>query len=297
MARVDAFCQPEGGWQRSGAGVFAMLIVNPARCEDRMVYRTQALADAIGALGTTGFGMAAFRVFEDAFDVDHWAIFRYGMADPVKCIATASRNHEAAAGRNVDLFLTRCHRVDPSLIAFRQQQSARPCLVRMGISDIDDVQYRHCFYTANVQERVSFFLADGAELLQLCIYRRRAIRAFSDSEMRMFAAISGLIANAAVKHEALCERTAGTPGRLDPGVLERRLQALDARLSRRECEVCVLAILGKTVDATARDLRIRRTSVITYRQRAYQKLGIARLSDLVVLVCEAAPAPVNRLNG
>ena len=40
-----------------------MLIVNPAKCEDRMVYRTQALADAVGALGTADFGGACFRVF------------------------------------------------------------------------------------------------------------------------------------------------------------------------------------------------------------------------------------------
>ena len=254
-----------------------------------MVYRTQALADAIGSLGTAGFGRACFGVFEQAFDVDHWALFRHGVTDPVKCIATASRNHEMEAGKNVGLFLTRCHRVDPSLIAFRRQQTARPCLVRMGVSDIDDMQYRQCFYTANVRERVSFFLTDGAELLQLCIYRRKAVRTFSDAEMRMLAAISGLIVNAAIKHEALCKKAAGTPARFDLSTLEHRLQALDAGLSRREYEVCARAILGKTVDGTARDLRVRRTSVITYRQRAYQKLGISRLSDLVVLICELTP--------
>jgi DNA-binding CsgD family transcriptional regulator len=287
MTRVDGDAGQQGVGSRSVAGVIAMLIVNPARFDDRMVYRTQALANAIGALGTTGFGRACFGVFEQFFDVDHWALFRYGVADPVKCIATASRNHEAAAGRNVELFLTRCHRVDPSLIAFRRERTARPCLVKMGVSDIDDLQYRHCFHTANVRERVSFFLTDCADLLQLCIYRRKAMRTFSSAEMRMFAAISGLVVNAAVKHEAICERAAGTQRRLDLGALERRLQALDPRLSRREYEVCARAMSGKTVDATARDLRIRRTSVITYKQRAYQKLGISRLSDLFVLVCDA----------
>ena len=268
-----------------------MLIVNPARCEDRMVYRTQALADAIGALGTTGFGGACFSVFEQAFDIDHWAIFRYRAASPVRCMATASRNHVAAAGRNVDLFLTRCHRVDPSLRAFREQRAARPCLVKIGISDIGDTQYRHCFETASVRERVSFFLADGGDLLQLCIYRGRAVRTFSDAELRIFATLSQFVANAAVKHEALCERALGERRQLDSGALEQRLQALDAGLSRRECEVCARAILGKTVDATAQELGIRRTSVITYRQRAYQKLGISRPGDLVALVWDAAPQP------
>ncbi len=52
----------------------------------------------------------------------------------------------------------------------------------------------------------------------------------------------------------------------------------------REREVCSRAAAGKTIEGTARDLNIRKTSVITYRQRAYQKLGISRQNELVALV-------------
>jgi DNA-binding CsgD family transcriptional regulator len=263
-----------------------MMIVSPARCEDRMVFRTQALANAIDALGTPDFGKACLGVFEQSFGVDHWAVFRYRAGEPVKCMATASRDHVAAAGRNVDLFLTRCHRVDPSLRAFRQQRSPRPCLVKMGVSDIGDDQYRHCFEITNVRERVSFFVADGADLLQLCIYRAELPRTFAQAQMRVFASTAGLIVSAAIKHETLRERAASTPRLLEVGPLECRLDALGVGLSRREREVCARAILGKTIDSTAGELRIGKTSVITYRQRACQKLGVSRPADLVALVCQ-----------
>ena len=136
-----------------------MMICNPVPCEDRMVFRTQALSDAIGALGTDGFGTACFAVLEQAFDIDHWAIFRYRGFGAVHCIATASRDHVATARRNVDLFLTRCHRVDPSLLAFRQQRTTQSCLVKINVADISDAQYRNCFETTKVRERMSFFVA------------------------------------------------------------------------------------------------------------------------------------------
>jgi DNA-binding CsgD family transcriptional regulator len=262
-----------------------MMVVCPARAEARMVLRTDTFANAVAALGTTDYGRACFRVFEQAFDVDHWAIFRYRSIDSVKCIATASRAHEAAAEKNVDFFLSRCYRFDPSLIAFKQQHTERPCLIKMAISDIYDPQYRHCFELTNVQERLSFFAADKADLLQLCIYRGAVNRTFSVAEMNLFATLARLVIATALKHEALGDHGATAQGQLDLDALERRLDDLAMGLSKREREVCARAVAGSTIEETAVDLDIRKTSVITYRQRAYQKLGISRQSDLLALVC------------
>ncbi len=55
-------------------------------------------------------------------------------------------------------------------------------------------------------------------------------------------------------------------------------------LSNRESEVCARAVVGKTIESTSMDLNVQRTSVITYRQRAFQKLGISRTIDLVALL-------------
>ena len=64
-------------------------------------------------------------------------------------------------------------------------------------------------------------------------------------------------------------------------MMQQRLAAVPGGLSARECEVCARAIAGLTIEGTALDLNIRKTSVITYRQRAYQKLGISSLNELV----------------
>jgi DNA-binding CsgD family transcriptional regulator len=256
-----------------------------------MVLRTDTFAGAVSALGTTEYGRACFRVFEQSFDVDHWALFRYQPPQPVKCIATASRAFEAAAEKNVDFFLSRCYRFDPSLIAFKEQHTERPCLIKMAISDIDDAQYRHCFEVTNVRERLSFFAADRTDLLQLCIYRATPNQTFSGPEMNLFATLARLVIATALKHEELADTAATARGQLDIGSLERRLGDLEMGLSRRERQVCARAVAGRTIEATATELEIRKTSVITYRQRAYQKLGISKQSDLLALVCNVKSAP------
>ena len=66
--------------------------------------------------------------------------------------------------------------------------------------------------------------------------------------------------------------------------LEKRFRSRYTRLTTRESQVCARAALGMSVDATARDLGIAKTSVVTYRHRAYQRLGVTSPFELCRLV-------------
>ena len=68
------------------------------------------------------------------------------------------------------------------------------------------------------------------------------------------------------------------------GQIEDRLHNLCPALTRRESEVCARAAIGMSVEATALDLDIARTSVMTYRKRGYQRLGISSVRELCALV-------------
>ncbi len=60
------------------------------------------------------------------------------------------------------------------------------------------------------------------------------------------------------------------------------------RLTRRERQVCERIVLGYTAVGIGLDLNIAPSSVITYRRRAYDKLGIASHKDLFALCLQAA---------
>lgn len=64
----------------------------------------------------------------------------------------------------------------------------------------------------------------------------------------------------------------------------QRLIALDRGLTARELDVCVRSLLGLTAEGTALELDIKQSSVITYRKRAYSRLGISSQSELFRLL-------------
>lgn len=65
------------------------------------------------------------------------------------------------------------------------------------------------------------------------------------------------------------------------GRLEQRLSLRFAQLSPREREICALTLAGAPAEEIAARLDIRRSTVLTYRQRAYQRYGFTRSSDFL----------------
>ena len=67
-------------------------------------------------------------------------------------------------------------------------------------------------------------------------------------------------------------------------VFHDRLRQIDAGLTKRELSVCALALAGTTIEGTALNLGLKNTSVITYRKRAYGKLGISSINEMFSLI-------------
>jgi len=66
--------------------------------------------------------------------------------------------------------------------------------------------------------------------------------------------------------------------------LEQRFALRHPELSKREREVCARAAIGMSVETTALELGIGKTTVLTYRKRAYERLDVTSPSELCALV-------------
>ena len=66
--------------------------------------------------------------------------------------------------------------------------------------------------------------------------------------------------------------------------LEERFARRCPALTRRERQICARAAIGLSVEATAIELGIAKTSVVTFRQRAYRRLGVTSPFELCGLV-------------
>jgi DNA-binding CsgD family transcriptional regulator len=261
-----------------------MIVISPAVANARVALQSDRAVEVLRSIGTERYSTACFAVFEQPLEVDHWALFRYSGENSVHCVANASRSYALAAEENCNRFAGRHYSVDPSLSAIKGRPLQSAFVVRMQIDDIQDRQYRCCFGETHVQERLSYFCSDGSDLYQLSVFRRVGLRPFSSSDMAQFSGLAQFVVASAIKHEMFRQAAAGMQRHMDLDAIEHLLRYVPGDLSRREVQVCARVIAGMTIDQTAIDLAIKRTSVVTYRQRAYGKLHISRQNELVALV-------------
>jgi DNA-binding CsgD family transcriptional regulator len=176
---------------------------------------------------------------------------------------------------------SRCyHNIDPVCDAY----SAAPCVSDVAIQrirpdDISSDEFRRRFFDqAGIVERISIIQRGSHAWRVINVARHRSTGIFSDGELD---ALLGL-ARLALPMLPLNRRRAAM--RLPNAEhVQRRLQNLFPELTRREQEVCARATMGMSVEATAIDLGIAKTSVMTYRKRGYRRMGITSVYELCAL--------------
>lgn len=261
-----------------------MIFLNPMELDRNVMLHASHIGDAIKAIGTDGYDTASLDVFAHALDAEHWTFFHHSLGRVTR-IAAASRSCVPSGDDSIRRFISDCHRLDPALTT-ASRQSREPMLVnKMDINDIPDPRYRKCFELTGVTERLSLYARYASDLYQLSIYRRPATRSgLSAPELKHFTALASLIMTTGLKHEILRASDNAPQQEIGLPQILSRLQALPEQLSERECQVCARAAIGRTIKRTAAELDIRPSSVITYRQRAYQKLGVRSQKELVALL-------------
>jgi len=157
---------------------------------------------------------------------------------------------------------------------------AAPVVVRTCASDIADPAYRAaCYDRAGIRERVSLYWP-GPIVLVANGYRTIDSPGFSPAELERIEAHAGLLMAALDRH-AHARQAAGHVH--SEAELVQSLLDLSCGLSTREAEVSAAMILGETQTEIATRKQLSHGSVVTYRRRAYGKLGVANRRDLLRL--------------
>lgn len=145
-------------------------------------------------------------------------------------------------------------------------------------------EHRARVYEAHgVAERVSIVQAREDGLFAVNFYRHQHQRPFSDAEVADFEALAPALLALACKHVSLAEPSPDVSEE-PSGTIARRLQVLQPALTPRELEVCLRLLRGMTYDGIAADLGLSVPSVKTYRNRAFDRLGIHFRNELYALV-------------
>lgn len=151
-------------------------------------------------------------------------------------------------------------------------------VVRTCAGDIADADYRRtCYENGGIGERLSIQAA-GRQPLIANGYRAASDGGFRPGDIARLEDFAPLLMAALSRH---VELSASRPGDETPAAVRQTLLSADAGLSAREAEVAAGFILGRTQGEIGIETGLTLSSVITYRRRAYCKLGVMDKQELL----------------
>ena len=173
-------------------------------------------------------------------------------------------------------------RLDPVGDAYRAAPECSDVVMqRIQPSDIVPAGFRRRFFDrAGIVERISIIQRGADAWRAISVARHVSDGCCSDAELGSLIGLACLVLPMLPLHRK--KRSAQLP--LTVAQLEARFALRHPSLTPRERQVCARAALGMTVEATAFDLGVAKTSVLTYRQRAYERLGVTSPFELCALV-------------
>lgn len=241
-----------------------------------------ALADLVGAIGSERFPERFHAALTSLADVALCSAFRHDEDGSMHLLfAQGTLPLLADFPVRASLDYVRIYwRSDPQMLHLARSLPSRPVVVRKAAAEIADPAYRAaCYERAGIRERISIYRA-GAPAFIANGYRTVDDPAFTPAEMERIEQHAGLLMAALERHEHV---RAAAGQMQDEAALMQALMALRYGLSTREAEVSAAMMLGETQAEIAARKQLSPDSVVTYRRRAYGKLGIANRRDLLRL--------------
>lgn len=151
-------------------------------------------------------------------------------------------------------------------------------VVRTRAGDIADPDYRRtCYENGGIGERLSIQAA-GRQPLVANGYRAASDGAFRPGDIVRLEELAPILMAALSRH---VELSVSRPGDETPALVRQTLLSANAALSAREAEVAAGFILGRTQAEIGAETGLTLSSVITYRRRAYCKLGVMDKQELL----------------
>ncbi|MDH7971912.1 helix-turn-helix transcriptional regulator [Sphingomonas sp. AR_OL41] len=239
-----------------------------------------AFLAALRMVGCAGFYRTFIRVLKDTVPVDRLYLIE-GAAGAVPLIAeTEPEKPPVPASTYISQFLPS----DPLQAAIDMVRDPA-AVVRLQVSPRDIVvpRYRAMLERAGVVERVSFVQQHDKAWRCLTVVRRAPSAAFGAAELDWLGGFFRLATALIDRHRLLVGEV--VQHRADRiAELEARFTLGFPALTPRETQVCARAAIGVSIEGAALDLGIGISSVLTYRKRAYRRLGVTSAYELARLV-------------
>jgi DNA-binding CsgD family transcriptional regulator len=241
-----------------------------------------ALTGLIGCIGDAQFGQRGIEQLARLLPLGWWTVYRvFDDAPPVLHFGGCLQAEDCVADAFV-AYRDGLWRHDRALGGVREHVArGEAVLSHLHALELAPEHRRRIFVRHGLSERLSLCCedVDGA-LLSVNLYRHDSQAAFSDAERDTLQALGPLLLSCVLRHLALRPQAAGADTPAAAAI------AAFGLLTRREREVCERLLRGWTHDGIAADLGLAPATVKTYRDRAFDRLGIHQRHELFALALQ-----------
>jgi DNA-binding CsgD family transcriptional regulator len=255
-----------------------------------------ALANIVSSIGHDAFSSLLLYHLNRLMPIGCWSIYEIGNDKPVM-FDSGSYQRTDTTRRSWAEYLSGPYLYDQSFSAARGVDLC-PVVAHVTAQELTSPGHRERVYDQfDMTERVSIAEGDtSGSVLALNLYRYKGQSSFSDRDFGMLEMLAVPLLAVTKRHIALNGLKRGPKSPVNAGsfvavdTFRGALAADRADFSERELDVCARLLIGMSYDGIAADLNLSVSTVKTYRNRAFARLGISFKSELVrhYLTCTAS---------
>jgi DNA-binding CsgD family transcriptional regulator len=250
--------------------------VTSSRADERAV---DAMAGVVACIGSAGFANEALAQINRWMPISWLSVFRLYEHQPPRMPASGSYHAPDGTVESWEVYRSSLYREDQTFLAAREQvRERRKMLVHWHAREIAPAHRERIYTRHGLRERLSVVCRDKDDsLLAINLYRHEDLPVFTDEEIEWVGSGANLLTSCVQRHLELV------------GFAACAADAVFEGLTRREREVCERMLKGWTYDGIAMDLGVSAGTVKTYRDRAFDRLGIHHRNELFALMIGMGP--------
>nr|WP_314434132.1 helix-turn-helix transcriptional regulator [uncultured Brevundimonas sp.] len=251
------------------------------------------LQSLIDAIGEQEFELELLSLLNETCGAEHCAIFGLDGSAPRELAAASLDGTNTAHVCATQYLQTQSWRRDPTMGAARKQGlNDTPSLIHLNIGQLEDQELRDVIY-ARMSERLLLCGPSAAGRVALSILKSGNGSLFESSGVMDLERFATVLLPILGKHAtATWQRSRLLLALTSLEEIESCVLACADKFPRRESQVCARIIYGMSSTGIAIELGISEETVMTYRKRIYQRLGIATQRELLIwYVSQWAKAP------
>lgn len=239
---------------------------------------TASAAALIRRIGTEEFPAALYDYWRSVLPFHQLTAWRMSESGAPVTLAAVRPNESQLIEGLCQLWVAGGYVDDPLFTDDKPRRSVRI----VDLEDYEDGDYRSRFFSnVGLTGKLSIHQSADSHVFYVNLYRRVGTPAFDASDAALIDRYAEIAVACLQRHADIWAAKAAV---IDRDEMLAKLTGFfaehEAGLSEREASICAYAVLGYSHEATSLNLDISKSSAMTYRNRAYQKLGATGITDL-----------------